>query len=95
MTEKEWIKFGKLIPVGTRVQWRYIGLSSDGTLLENYPHTEKAEPPHPSWATTGKLQVQFDDDDTPCAIFARYEYYWFQGEWTSFDDIMMFEEEIA
>lgn len=93
-TETEWAIFAKHVPVGTRVQWRNGDQSYDGTLLENYPHTERAKNANDPASNIDLLDVRFDDTPNEIEhILANYEYFWVWDQWMRFDDILMEDDE--
>lgn len=94
ITEEQWAKFAKHVKVGDRVQYRNDDMILNGTLLENYPHAEKARNKEDAAWVVDLLEVKFENGETG-PILAQYEYFWMEDDqtWYRFDDILMFEDE--
>jgi hypothetical protein len=74
------------------------GQSHPVQLRRHNPHTEieRCKIDYSTHGPYDMLQAKFDDGDIS-PILANYEYFWHEEDqcWYRFDDIMMFDDEIA
>jgi hypothetical protein len=111
ITEQDWAKFAKHVQVGTPVKWNVTQGDQDfwirGSLVEVYPHAEKAYQDemqkdeywkgfnfgiHTLLVSRGGSQIEPVE---PKGWLFYEMHYWVEKDqcWYCFDDILMFEEE--